>query len=943
MKTKLLFTVLLSLNFCLLSSQVPQGINYQAVAGDGSGNPLRNTDLQVKISILSDTIVPVTVWEELHPAIRTNAHGVFSLVVGTGSRQAASTVTNFSDISWTVAQLYIKTQVYYQSSWKSMGSTKLWTVPYSMVAGDLTGAVKKLSVTGNTSSMDEALFEVKNKNGQTVFAVYNEGVRIYVDDGSKGSKGGFSIGGFDITKGSSQQYLYVGGDSIRAYIHDNPLNKGSKGGFSIGGFDITKGQTNDYFVISPDSARVYVSNTPSGKGSKGGFSIGGFDISKGSPARNLMTVSDDSIRMYIGNNGKGSKGGFSIGGFDITKGTNGHFLDVSTDASGIINPSENRILWYPIKNAFLAGKVLIEKPDSVGENSFASGFESKAIGMYSQALGYQSIARGEYSTSIGYQAVANKNNSFAFGQWAMAKNYESYAFGRGAIAGGFRSFAFGSAGVDSAGTTTGVTYAKGDYAFAMGQGSRAFGFSSFAFGTDNLALGDFSQAYGLSSEASGHTSITFGYKTKATGWVAMAIGDETTASGRHSFAGGDGSSASYYSSFAFGHQNLASNANSVAMGQFTKSTGENSFAMGQFSEANGKNSTALGTHNIAEGEGSFAGGGQSKATSGSAFAFGFNTLASEFQSVAMGTRSISSGGSSFAMGDSAVAKGYSSIALGSRTLAEGYISMATGEKTVASGLNSFAGGWKSNATAHHSFAFGSKAIASGSGSTVFGTDSKASGGEAFSAGNFTRANVWNSATFGNGTISNSYSAFVLGRFNDTTNMLKVSTDPIFVIGIGTSNSDRKNALTVLQNSNVGINMVNPQYILDIAGGSARVESGYSWLTSSDVRYKKNISTLESSLNDVMAMRGVRFDLINDNSDPETAGKNIGFIAQELEQIVPEVVVTGPDGYKSVAYDKLTALLTEAIKEQQKEIEELRNLVNILMQNQKLQNENRTQK
>ncbi len=46
---------------------------------------------------------------------------------------------------------------------------------------------------------------------------------------------------------------------------------------------------------------------------------------------------------------------------------------------------------------------------------------------------------------------------------------------------------------------------------------------------------------------------------------------------------------------------------------------------------------------------------------------------------------------------------------------------------------------------------------------------------------------------------------------------------------------------------------------------------------------------------------------------------VGFIAQEVEQIVPSVVVTGPDGYKSVDYAKLTPLLVEALKTQQEEI------------------------
>jgi uncharacterized protein (TIGR02145 family) len=340
MKTKLLLSVFLSFYFCLLSSQVPQGMNYQALTGDAFGNPIRNTDLQVRIGILSDTIVPVTIWEELHPVIRTNAHGVFSLVVGTGSRQATSIVTKFSDINWTASQLYIKTQIYYQGSWKSMGSAKLWTVPYSMVAGELSGAVNKLAVTGNTNSMDEALFEVKNKNGQTVFAVYNEGVRIYVDDGSKGSKGGFSIGGFGTDKGTtSQPYFVVNSDSIRAYIDTDPA-KGKKGGFSIGGFDITKSPREEYLRVTRDSTRIYVNDTET-KAAKGGFSIGGFNYSKGM-GQKYFVVNPESIRAYIDSNpDKGGKGGFSIGGFDNAKGGSEEYLRVTRDSTRIYLNNEN--------------------------------------------------------------------------------------------------------------------------------------------------------------------------------------------------------------------------------------------------------------------------------------------------------------------------------------------------------------------------------------------------------------------------------------------------------------------------------------------------------------------------------------------------------------------------------------------------------------------------
>ena len=312
---------LLFFNIGLLSSQIPQGFNYQAVAINNSGAPIANTALQVKIAILSDLVPGTVVWEELHATVQTNAFGLFTLVIGSGVRQSG--VSSFADINWSATPLYLKSQIYYNSAWKDMGSAQLWTVPYAMVADDLSGSLKKLAVTGETSSNEEALFEVKNKNGQTIFAVYNEGVRVYVSDGDvKGVKGGFAIGGFDDTKGTIQDIFIVNPDSIRAYIDDNNTGKGVKGGFAIGGFDDTKALTQNYLKVSPDSIRLYVDNHPNVKGVKGGFAIGGFDDTKGTK-QDLLTVSSDSTRIYVDNTPltKGVKGGFAIGGFDDTKGT----------------------------------------------------------------------------------------------------------------------------------------------------------------------------------------------------------------------------------------------------------------------------------------------------------------------------------------------------------------------------------------------------------------------------------------------------------------------------------------------------------------------------------------------------------------------------------------------------------------------------------------------
>ena len=89
-------------------------------------------------------------------------------------------------------------------------------------------------------------------------------------------------------------------------------------------------------------------------------------------------------------------------------------------------------------------------------------------------------------------------------------------------------------------------------------------------------------------------------------------------------------------------------------------------------------------------------------------------------------------------------------------------------------------------------------------------------------------------------------------------------------------------------------------------------------SSSDERFKKNINTVDNAISMVQELRGVTYDFRTE----EFADKNfpeynqLGFIAQEVEAVIPQVVRTDSEGYKAVDYAKITALLTQAIKEQQ---------------------------
>jgi hypothetical protein len=617
MKTKLLLTSLLSFVFYLLSSQVPQGFNYQAIARDGSGNPIVGATIKVKLSILKDTLGFYAgggdyVWEEEHLNVLTNAYGLFNVVLGDPAAGKVQGVASFSVIDWNQPKLYIGTKIANPSTYKVLGGAKLWSVPYSLVAGELGGTVDKIKVKGTETEPDSALFEVRNRNGQIVFAVYNEGVRVYVDDGVKGNtKGGFAIGGFGTDKGTSQNYLMVSRDSIRAYVNDT-ISKGvTKGGFAIGGFGTAKGKPQDYFRVTRDSTRVYVYDDGTKGNTKGGFAIGGFDNTKGLTQK-LMTVSKDSIRLYIDDtNAKGvTKGGFAIGGFDVGKGDGASFFNVFPDSTGRISPAQNRLLWYPLKNAFLTGKILVEKKDSVGENSFSSGYLSKAKGKYSQALGYQAIARGDYSTAIGKNAIASAVGSFAFGENVASSGINSFSSGKDSKASASGSYAFGvssnSTGVNSFALGNSVT-ASGSSSFALGNSTTSSGLGSFVSGVSSTASGNYSTAFGRSCTAKGEYSSAMGYLAyaddqgvTAIGYNAKGYGINSVSIGTSTIAGTAPPTSKWGYATALGNQAQATGDYSVSIGDNTFASGDNSVAVGSFSNASGWFSSAFGYHGNAQ-------------------------------------------------------------------------------------------------------------------------------------------------------------------------------------------------------------------------------------------------------------------------------------------------------------------------------------------------------
>ncbi len=134
--------------------------------------------------------------------------------------------------------------------------------------------------------------------------------------------------------------------------------------------------------------------------------------------------------------------------------------------------------------------------------------------------------------------------------------------------------------------------------------------------------------------------------------------------------------------------------------------------------------------------------------------------------------------------------------------------------------------------------------------------------------------------------------------NNGSSKLIVGTNGGVTIGTFNDNPP-SNGLYV--SGNVGIGTSTPSYKLHVAG---RLKTDGINETS-DIRLKKNINTIEQALDKVMLMRGVTYEWKDDN---RRKGERIGLIAQEVEKILPEVVDADDNGYKSVQYSVMVALV-----------------------------------
>ncbi len=306
---------------------------------------------------------------------------------------------------------------------------------------------------------------------------------------------------------------------------------------------------------------------------------------------------------------------------------------------------------------------------------------------------------------------------------------------------------------------------------------------------------------------------------------------------------------------------------------------------GSYSEATGSNAAAFGLRGVAAGSNTVVFGVDGYAGGGTSAVFGLRNNAEANFTVAFGVDNLAGGSGSAVFGLRNKALGNSSAAFGHQTQTNGNSSATFGSRTEANGMYSAAFGIYSATEGFASAAFGNGTRANGDYSVSFGRDSIANG-------NY-------SASYGHSTIAQARDQFVAGQYNyqfpDVDPVTADLYDPLFVIGNGVDANATSNAITVFRNGHTVIH--------------GRMTAMQGITTGSDERLKNSIMPLLDSLDKVRQLQGVSY-LLDSDAEQKT---QVGFIAQEMEQVVPEVVHEGRDGFLSIAYGQLTPLLVESVK------------------------------
>ena len=906
-----------------LAAPAQQGISYQAALRNAQGEPMANREVRLRLTLREGATDRYAETQ----TVTTTALGLINVVVGEGTPVSG----DFGQLDWSHQyDLVVEIDAELSGSYTQLQASALHPVPqaqWARVASELQmpesrGLTLQPKPTAQLHE-DSVLFGVRNKNGDLVFAVYNSGVAVYVDDrdnGSRPQRAGFMVGGMDGTRDGTQRTLFaVDGTGTQVLVDEGTGGRPQRAGFRVGGMDGTRDgerAQRNLFEVDASGTRVHVDGrdatgrpqragfmvggmdgtragstlltvdssgtsvfiddaTTAGRPQRAGFRVGGMDGTRASQPANYFVVTSDSTRVYVDERNRPQRAGFAVGGMDGTRAGDSRYMDITRD---------NYIIGHGAGKALMSGTATGKNNSIMGTNA-----APKMEGNSNVAIGNQAgnaVITGDYNVFVGANSARlpkKTSQTVAIGyQAGEGQGTSDYTNG---VFVGFKAGYYNTQGNDNVfvGSKAGNQNRNGSNNVVMGNSAA----QSTQQMTNSVIIGN--QA-GVGSSSSTHVNEVFignqAGKSNTTGENNVFIGNQTglanTEGGSNVFVGNQAGAANTTAS------------NNVFMGTLAgvdNRTGYSNVYMGH--QAGAKNTHQ--SRNVFIGDSAGYGNGSSNNVYiGYRAGRGKNAGSNTLNNVVIGCEAGDDLGP-FSQQNVIIGKeagknitGTSNIFIGLRSGFSGSasggdnvcIGSYTGSKITSGKMNTVLGYY----TGNH--------ISTGNYNTVLG----AYAGWYNESGN-NNTNIGYYAGFNNKTGSSNVFIGYKAGYNETgSNMLYIA------------NSDSKT-------------LIKGNFSTGEVWIQSKLYANGAQLTS-DKRLKTDIRPLENALAKVMKLNGVSYkwrtaEFKNRGFDEN---RHAGVLAQEVEAVLPEAVVTGEDGYKSVSYNDLVPLLIEGMKEQQHTIE-----------------------
>ena len=317
-------TLFIFISTCIFA-QVPQGISYQAIALNGSGNPVVSSNVGVRLSILDNSATGTVLYTETHTKT-TSPQGLFNLVIGQGT----PTTGTFSTINWGTNSKFLKVEMDASggANYILVGTTQLLSVPYAMTAGNLSGSSANDSIEDNKYS-NFAFYDI---SADTTYA-FNQISGTWVSQ-----VGGSSSSGTIVSSNGNFAFYDISSDTTYAFNKKTGTWVSQTGGSSSSGTIVTSNGNFAFYDISSDTTYAFSQNTGTWISRTGGSSSSGTIVSSNGNFA-FYDISADTTYAFNKKTGTwvSQTGGSSSSGTIVTSNGSFAFYDISSDNTYVFN------------------------------------------------------------------------------------------------------------------------------------------------------------------------------------------------------------------------------------------------------------------------------------------------------------------------------------------------------------------------------------------------------------------------------------------------------------------------------------------------------------------------------------------------------------------------------------------------------------------------------